>query len=122
MTEIILFETNNWYAEGVAILPDLIANHPLIDHALETISKENNFDQITYLEREMDFGEIFKFIDNEHSFTGNNDTNIEQRETMSLIEIILDCTNDDDLPQDDAFYIVEQCAEELKKRLGFLPA
>lgn len=122
MTEIILFETSNWYAEGVAILPNLIANHPLIDHALEIISKENNFDQITYLEREMDFTEIFSFIDNEHSFSGNNDANIEQRETMSQIEIILDSANDVDLPTDDALHIIDQCAEGLKKRLDFLPA
>ncbi len=43
MTNIILFETNNWYAEGVAILPDWILKHPKIDNALGSISKENNF-------------------------------------------------------------------------------
>ena len=64
MTIVVQFENKNWYAEGVAIMCNMLYSHPLMIQTLETIAKENGFDFVSEFERSTDYDHYHNLADN----------------------------------------------------------
>ena len=63
MTIIVQFENNNWYAQGVAIMPEDIYSHPIMADALERLARELGFNREVGLSREQCFQSLHKSVD-----------------------------------------------------------
>ena len=62
-TVLIQFENKNWHAGGVAIIPDELFDHPIMQDALDQISKSWRYEFVTSRERPVDFDALYNFID-----------------------------------------------------------
>ncbi|ELP34513.1 hypothetical protein [Rhodopirellula baltica] len=63
MTIVVQFENNSWYAEAVAIMADPVFDHPIMRDALDRIARDQGFDFVSSFERQIDYDEVHRQID-----------------------------------------------------------